>query len=513
MKFVWVSGDCISESDLVKTFIQQGIKLLIGALVGMSLGAWAKVPACLTAPSSATCPTVLPPLIGGDHARILPGESSRLSASGCTGTVIWSTGELGTSIRVTPYQTTRYTAVCRLPEGCVSCFADAYTVTVNEASATVAPRLALQNVPATLCAGQSVTLTASGCTGQVRWSDGLTGAVRTMTVGATTRLRAVCLTGQTHGDSSAVLTIPVVAVPPSPSLQTVVRNACPYQTADLTRAIDGQFDPAVTYEFRASADPAAPLIAWPGAVEAGTFYAFTRSREGCLSQPVAILASIAPCANPVAPCLSNPPTVTVQLDSLDAARGLVYLQAQLRGSATNPAWRSSGTGLLTPLPPSRLRYVASEADRQAQSLTFTLTTPDPDGGGPCVGALATLTVAVSTTVSTPGGRDSTQVVISPNAPEADGLFIPEGFSPNDDGVNDRFVIRGVTAPATMRLEVFNRWGHRVYAQDDYQNDWDGTANQGIRANRADATLPDGTYFYVVRISDGREYVRFITISR
>lgn len=513
MKFVWVLNDCIREAILVKTFIQRTTELVIGVLIGLSVQGWAKAPVRPTTPLSLTCPTVLPPILRGDQASILPGETVRLTAAECTGTVIWSTGELGASIRVTPHQTTRYTAVCRQSAGCVSCFADAYTVTVSGELTTTAPRLTLQDAPTPICAGQLLTLTAAGCAGQVRWSDGQIGAVRTLTAGLTTRLRAVCQSGQTRSDSSALLILPVVATPPTPVLRSVVRNACPYQTADLTRAIDGQFDPVLTYEFRASADPTAPLIASPGATEAGTYYAFIRNREGCLSKPVAVSANIAPCANAIAPCLSNPPMAAIQMDSLDRQRGVIYLRAQLRGSATNPAWSSSGTGLLTPLPPARLRYVASEADQQAQTVTFTLTTPDPDGGGPCAGARATLTTAISASVSTPDGRDSTQVVVTPGTPEAEGIFIPEGFSPNDDGLNDRFVIRGVTAPATVRLEVFNRWGHRVYAQDNYQNDWDGTANEGIRTGKADAPLPDGTYFYVVRISDGREYVRFMTISR
>ncbi|WP_041258294.1 T9SS C-terminal target domain-containing protein [Fibrella aestuarina] len=94
------------------------------------------------------------------------------------------------------------------------------------------------------------------------------------------------------------------------------------------------------------------------------------------------------------------------------------------------------------------------------------------------------------------------------------VFIPEGFSPNGDGINDLFVIRG-TQGTTVSLEVFNRWGHRVYVSDDYKNDWDGTANTGVQISSGDGgnALPVGTYYYVVRLSDGREYVRYLTLSR
>ncbi len=90
------------------------------------------------------------------------------------------------------------------------------------------------------------------------------------------------------------------------------------------------------------------------------------------------------------------------------------------------------------------------------------------------------------------------------------VFIPEGFSPNGDGVNDRFVIRN-TAGATVSLQVFNRWGQVVFASEDYKNDWGGAANRGAAFGASG--LPDGTYYYLVRLSDGRQFTRYMTIMR
>ena len=101
-----------------------------------------------------------------------------------------------------------------------------------------------------------------------------------------------------------------------------------------------------------------------------------------------------------------------------------------------------------------------------------------------------------------------------NLPLSDqAVFIPQGFSPNGDGINDLFVIRGVQGQ-TVSLEVTNRWGHRVYANTDYKNDWDGKSNTGIQVGNATTDgVPDGTYYYVVKLSDGRQFVRFMTINR
>jgi uncharacterized repeat protein (TIGR01451 family)/gliding motility-associated-like protein len=92
------------------------------------------------------------------------------------------------------------------------------------------------------------------------------------------------------------------------------------------------------------------------------------------------------------------------------------------------------------------------------------------------------------------------------------LFIPEGFSPNGDGINDLFVIRGA-GNLTISIEVYNRWQHLVYKNDDYKSDWDGKPNTGITINDGANGLPDGTYYYVIKTSDGRKFVRYMTINR
>ncbi|GAB2800649.1 hypothetical protein GCM10027275_53410 [Rhabdobacter roseus] len=97
-------------------------------------------------------------------------------------------------------------------------------------------------------------------------------------------------------------------------------------------------------------------------------------------------------------------------------------------------------------------------------------------------------------------------------PEGDTVFIPEGFSPNGDGINDLFIIRN-TGGQRVSLEVYNRWMTLVYKSEDYKNDWDGAPNSGVSTGAASRGLPDGTYFYVVTLENGRRYVRYMTIIR
>lgn len=90
------------------------------------------------------------------------------------------------------------------------------------------------------------------------------------------------------------------------------------------------------------------------------------------------------------------------------------------------------------------------------------------------------------------------------------FFIPEGFSPNGDGINDFFIIRG-TDNYVVSISIYNRWGNMVYSSKDYKNDWDGISNTGLLLG---SKLPDGTYYYVINLNNGEKAkIGYITINR
>jgi gliding motility-associated-like protein/uncharacterized repeat protein (TIGR01451 family) len=80
------------------------------------------------------------------------------------------------------------------------------------------------------------------------------------------------------------------------------------------------------------------------------------------------------------------------------------------------------------------------------------------------------------------------------------FFIPEGFSPNGDGINDVFVIRGIEYYPANTFTIFNRWGNKVFEANHYLNTWNGTTTEGIRVGGNQ--LPVGTYFYTLDLGDG-----------
>jgi gliding motility-associated-like protein len=76
------------------------------------------------------------------------------------------------------------------------------------------------------------------------------------------------------------------------------------------------------------------------------------------------------------------------------------------------------------------------------------------------------------------------------------MVIPNIITPNGDGINDIFKIKGLHSG--WHLEIFNRYGKRVFSSDNYQNDW--TA-EGIK---------DGVYFFVME-KNGERHKGNITV--
>ncbi len=92
------------------------------------------------------------------------------------------------------------------------------------------------------------------------------------------------------------------------------------------------------------------------------------------------------------------------------------------------------------------------------------------------------------------------------------LFIPQGFSPDGDGKNETFIIKGLPDVSENELTIFNRWGNKVYQNTNYDNSWDGRANMGV--GTGNNKLPQGTYYYILDIKsdDQKPYTGFIVIQ-
>lgn len=79
------------------------------------------------------------------------------------------------------------------------------------------------------------------------------------------------------------------------------------------------------------------------------------------------------------------------------------------------------------------------------------------------------------------------------------IFIPNAFTPNNDGMNDEFFVKGDKIE-TITTTIFNRWGNELITLEGLNEKWDGTYN--------DELVPSGTYFYLVEVKfeEGRKEV-------
>lgn len=76
------------------------------------------------------------------------------------------------------------------------------------------------------------------------------------------------------------------------------------------------------------------------------------------------------------------------------------------------------------------------------------------------------------------------------------FYMPNSFTPNNDGDNDVYVPKGTGwLSDNYSFEVFDRWGRRMFTTGDLKGTWDGT--------NADKDIPFGTYVWKVLITDLR----------
>jgi len=93
------------------------------------------------------------------------------------------------------------------------------------------------------------------------------------------------------------------------------------------------------------------------------------------------------------------------------------------------------------------------------------------------------------------------------------IKIPSAFSPDNDNLDDIFVIVGLEKYPGTIVDIYNQWGNLVYHSDDYKNDWDGNCQDCMLKKGG---LPTGTYYYVIDVtSEGikKNYKGFIYLER
>lgn len=86
------------------------------------------------------------------------------------------------------------------------------------------------------------------------------------------------------------------------------------------------------------------------------------------------------------------------------------------------------------------------------------------------------------------------------------LNIPNVFSPNGDGVNDKWILRNLEKYPGCTVDVYTRYGEKIFNSIGYEQAWDGTNNG--------KSLPVGTYYYVIDPKNGLQKISgWVTLLR
>jgi gliding motility-associated-like protein len=109
-------------------------------------------------------------------------------------------------------------------------------------------------------------------------------------------------------------------------------------------------------------------------------------------------------------------------------------------------------------------------------------------------------ILVQTVTNAAGCSDRDSMLVSIQESDITAPKLPNAFSPNGDGVNDVFQVRGGPF-LTMDLKVYNGWGELIFQSTDPLFGWDGTHDGKMEVN--------GVYVYAViaTSTDGREHDR------
>ena len=430
------------------------------------------------------------PLVTVNSSTICAGSQATLMANGAN-TYTWSTGETVATITPSPAITTTYAVKGADIKNCMN--TGTATVIVNQL-----PAINILGAPF-VCAGQSETLMATGAT-TYTWSGG--GIDSTLLVSPTANITVYTVTG-TDGHNCVSIATKTITISTKPVLTANSATICNGQSTLLN--ISG----ANTYVW----SPATGLNGTTGSsVKANptitTSYTIT-GNNGCINTTtISVTVDSLPQINITGLsviCAGQTTTLTALGQALTYTwtNGLITNSVAV-SPATSITYTVVGTGgnscknaatqmvKVNPLPnvlinqgvsPISITNGSSVELTALGAVTYTWSTN-------ATSASITESPLVSTSYCIIGMDNNkcldTSCVNIIVEETCGNVFIPDAFSPNGDGVNELFKVYGKCI-SELTLQIFDRWGNKVFETTDQLIGWDGTF-QGNKMNT-------GTYIY------------------
>ena len=238
---------------------------------------------------------------------------------------------------------------------------------------------------------------------------------------------------------------------------------CTPLTVDLTsQGITSGSSSGLTFTYWTDASGTVPF-ATPHSAPAGTYYIKGTTAEGLFSiKPVTVTAYTVPLANAGA-------------DQVLAHQFETTMDAQIAQNYETGAWSLiSGTGEL--FDTTNAKTPVSGLSMGKNLFLWTVT------NGVCPKASDTVIILVH------------------------GLAYQTLITPNMDGKNDYFILKGTDTEGKLNLIIFDRRGVQVYKNGNYDNSWNGVDYNG-------KILPDDTYFYILKSENGINEKGYIVVRR
>ncbi|MBK9934432.1 MAG: hypothetical protein IPP05_09860 [Cytophagaceae bacterium] len=157
-----------------------------------------------------------------DDLYICSGNSAMLSVSNCTGNILWSNGQTLSSILVSPNHSTKYAVSCT-NNSCVAYSSDSLLVTVLE-NAETAPIIYSEKL--NYCLGDTISISATGCEGQVVWNNNMTGNNLRLPANSSFNISAHCISQDCSSPESQTVNITVLPQIIAGTIQDYTQTNC-----------------------------------------------------------------------------------------------------------------------------------------------------------------------------------------------------------------------------------------------------------------------------------------------
>lgn len=423
-----------------------------------------------------------------------PNGTATATGTGGAGTYtyVWNTTPAQSSAIATGLSAGFFTVTVTDAGGCTN------TTTVNITATVVQPSVTVASTQ-TGCSASNGTATATGNGGTPGYtyvwntSPAQSSSVAT---GLAVGNYSVILTDS--GGCTATETVSITSAnAPTVSVPTSTPTSCGSPTGSATASASGGTG-TLTYSWSPGGQTTPSAVG----LASGSYVVTVTDALGCsvISQPVTV-------------SVANGPTVTVT--SLAATCGASDGSATAAVSGGVPgytySWSPSGqnSSVATALSAGTYSVTVTDASGCAQTVTVNVTQPSTPivtvnaspstisaggsaqltatGGGTYLWSPAaglSCTACPNPTASPAATTDYCVVVTDASGCTDDdcitveittcgGIYLPNAFSPNDDGENDILYVYG-NCISDLELKIYDRWGEKVFETNDPKQGWDGT---------------------------------------